>query len=251
MHPELVLGTFICADCQTSIPDVEQQFKFTQPSICRNPVCNNRSRFSLDVAKSRFVDFQKVRIQEIQSELPRGSIPRSVEIILRAEAVESAQPGDRCDFIGTLIVVPDVGSIQLPGARAESDNRHKGNESEGVRGLKSLGVRDLHHRMAFLACNVLQGTMKLGEQSADNAEEATPATIKERMSPAEWNTIYKMSTDKNLYQNLINSLFPTIHGNEEVKRGTLLMLFGGVAKTTHDMTKLRGDINLCIGNIQP
>lgn len=32
--------------------------------------------------------------------------------------------------------------------------RHKGNESEGVRGLKSLGVRDLHHRMCFLACSV-------------------------------------------------------------------------------------------------
>ena len=100
VHPELVLGTFICADCQTSIPDVEQQFKYTQPSICRNPVCNNRSRFTLDVSKSRFVDFQKVRIQEIQSELPRGSIPRSLEIILRAETVEMAQPGDRVDFVG-------------------------------------------------------------------------------------------------------------------------------------------------------
>ena len=43
----------------------------------------------------RFVDFQKVRIQEIQAELPRGCIPRSVDIILRAEAVETAQPGDR------------------------------------------------------------------------------------------------------------------------------------------------------------
>ena len=43
----------------------------------------------------RFVDFQKVRIQEVQSELPRGCIPRSVDIILRAEAVETAQPGDR------------------------------------------------------------------------------------------------------------------------------------------------------------
>ena len=247
VHPELVLGTFICADCQTSIPDVEQQFKYTQPSVCRNPVCNNRSRFTLDVSKSRFVDFQKVRIQEVQSELPRGSIPRSVEIILRAEAVESAQPGDRCDFIGTLIVVPDVGSIQMPGASAESGSRHKGgNESEGVRGLKSLGVRDLHHRMAFLACNVLSGTMKLGEQAPDNCEEASPQTIKERMSPAEWNTIYKMSQDKNLYQNLINSLFPTIHGNEEVKRGILLMLFGGVGKTTQEMTKLRGDVNICI-----
>ena len=45
--------------------------------------------------ENRFVDFQKVRIQEVQAELPRGCIPRSVDIILRAEAVETAQPGDR------------------------------------------------------------------------------------------------------------------------------------------------------------
>ena len=39
----------------------------------------------------------------------------SVEIILRAEAVETAQAGDKCDFVGTLIVVPDVGSLSMPG----------------------------------------------------------------------------------------------------------------------------------------
>ena len=61
----------------------------------------------------------------------------------------------RCDFVGTLIVVPDVASINLPGAPSiTSGARHKGAESEGVRGLKSLGVRDLHHRMSFLACSV-------------------------------------------------------------------------------------------------
>jgi len=245
VHPELVLGTFMCADCQTVIPGVEQQFKYTQPSICRNPVCFNRSRFVLDVNKSRFVDFQKVRIQEIQAELPRGCIPRSVEIVLRADAVESAQPGDRCDFIGTLIVVPDVGSLNLPGARAESGARHKGEESEGLRGLKSLGVRDLHHRTAFLACTALSSNSRIGGDDLQN-EDITPQAIKERMSPSEWNTIYKMSQDKSLYQNLIDSLFPTIHGNEEVKRGILLMLFGGVAKTTVESTSLRGDINVCI-----
>ena len=117
-----------------------------------------------------------------------------------------------------MIVVPDTGSIQLPGASAERGTKHKGGEgSEGLRGLKSLGVRDLKHRMAFLACNVILCSMKLGEKDTDNSEEASPQTIKERMSPAEWNTIYKMSQDRNLYQNLINSLFPTIHGNEEVK----------------------------------
>ena len=38
-----------------------------------------------------------------------------MEVILRAEAVETAQAGDRCDFTGTLIVVPDVGSMSQAG----------------------------------------------------------------------------------------------------------------------------------------
>jgi DNA replication licensing factor MCM6 len=42
---------------------------------------------------------------------------------VRAESVEVAQPGDRCDFTGTLIVVPDVGSLSLPGAKAETAAR--------------------------------------------------------------------------------------------------------------------------------
>jgi len=76
VHPELTLGMFICLECQASIPDVEQQFKFTQPTSCKNPMCQNRRRFMLDITKSQFVDFQKVRIQETQQEMPRGSVPR-------------------------------------------------------------------------------------------------------------------------------------------------------------------------------
>lgn len=45
----------------------------------------------LNIDKSQFVDFQKVRIQETQAELPRGCVPRSVEVVLRAENVESVQ----------------------------------------------------------------------------------------------------------------------------------------------------------------
>ncbi len=60
----------------------------------------------------------------------------SLEVILRAEAVETAQAGDKCDFIGTLIVVPDVSQIQTMGASAETSTRVRGGEagdSEGVR----------------------------------------------------------------------------------------------------------------------
>lgn len=56
-----------------------------------------------------------MRIQETQAELPRGSIPRSVDVIIRGELVETAQPGDRCDITGTLIVIPDVAMLSAPG----------------------------------------------------------------------------------------------------------------------------------------
>ena len=74
-------------------------------------------------------------------------------------------------------------------------------------------------------------------------EELSQEMMKKRMSEAEWNRIYEMSRDKNLYQNLVNSLFSSVHGNDEVKKGIILMLFGGVPKTTMEGTSLRGDIN--------
>ncbi|XP_061746977.1 DNA replication licensing factor MCM6 isoform X1 [Nerophis ophidion] len=248
VHPELVSGTFLCMDCQAVIKDVPQQFKYSPPTICRNPVCNNRSRFHLDTHKSKFIDFQKVRIQETQAELPRGSIPRSLEVVLRAEAVEMAQAGDRCDFTGTLVVVPDVSQLSTPGLRAETSTRvsgPQGFESDGLRGLKALGVRELSYRLAFLACYVAPTNPRFGGKEL-REEEQTAESIKSQMTEREWEKVFEMSQDKNLYHNLCTSLFPTIHGNDEVKRGILLMLFGGVPKTTMEGTSLRGDVNVCI-----
>merc|ERR1719186_2171856 len=93
--------------------------------------------------------------------------------------------------------------------------------------------------MAFLACGVTTGGKnKLGSdcEEAESAED-----MKSKMTGEEGESVYKMSQDKNLYSNLITSLFPTIHGNDEVKRGIMLMLFGGVPKTSP-----RGDINVCV-----
>lgn len=42
VRPELFLGTFKCMECGSSVPHVEQQYKFTQPLICPNRECNNK-----------------------------------------------------------------------------------------------------------------------------------------------------------------------------------------------------------------
>lgn len=50
----------------------------------------------------------------------------------------------------------------MPGAKAELGSRHKqGDQGEGVRGLKSLGVRDLNYRMTFLACSISATSLRV------------------------------------------------------------------------------------------
>ena len=60
----------------------------------------------------------------------------SLEVVLRAEAVEMAQAGDKCDFIGTLIVVPDVGKMQTAGATVETSARVKSGDGANTDGVR-------------------------------------------------------------------------------------------------------------------
>lgn len=58
--------------------------------------------------------------------------------------------------------------------------------------------------------------------------------------------LMKDSNEPGVYIKLAKSIIPTVFGHEEIKRGILLMLFGGVPKNPGDGAKLRGDINVCI-----
>src|ERR1700733_9322570 len=74
--------------------------------------------------------------------------------------VERAKAGDKCVFTGTFIVVPDVSQLGLPGVKSEMRREASRNGgvggvgNQGVTGLKTLGVRDLQYKTAFLACMV-------------------------------------------------------------------------------------------------
>lgn len=249
VHPELSRATFVCEDCGVTTRNVLQQFRYTQPSRCVNPQCMNRTRFSLDVDDSSFVDFQKIRIQETQAELPRGSVPRTFDVIIRGEMVESVQPGDRCMLTGTLIVIPDIAQLSTPGLKAETGGGNRGRASEkdtGLTGLKALGVRDLNYKLAFLCCHIESNNTKFGGKDFSH-ENVDSLSLWKTMSPQEQAALKLMSEDKRIAENLIDSLFPNIYGNDEVKLGILLMLFGGVAKkSSSEGTTLRGDINVCL-----
>ncbi|ORY28278.1 putative DNA unwinding-related protein [Naematelia encephala] len=255
VRPELVSGTFVCENCKFVIRDVEQQFKYTEPILCQNGTCNNRSGWQLNIEQSKFSDWQKVRIQENANEIPTGSMPRSLDVILRAEIVERAKAGDKCTFTGTFIVVPDVSQLGLPGVNAEMMRENRGGRgeggvaSQGVTGLKSLGVRDLQYKTAFLACMVQGADARAGATDVrgdlENGEEDQEAFLNS-LTQQEVDELKNMVNSDNIYQRLVSSIAPTVYGHEIVKKGILLQLMGGVHKQTQEGIHLRGDINVCI-----
>ncbi|KAJ6583774.1 mis5 protein [Mycena sp. CBHHK59/15] len=257
VRPELLFGSFICEVCSGFVDEIEQQFKYTEPALCPNPTCGNRTAWKLQIDTSKFTDWQKVRIQENPSEIPTGSMPRSLDVILRSELVERAKAGDKCVFTGTFIVVPDVSQLGLPGGNAAQLQRESnkggggaatGGIGGGVTGLKSLGVRDLQYKTAFLACmvNDVDGRSGTNIRGEDDVGEDSGQAFIETLTEPEFDELKNMIDDPHIYSRLVSSIAPTVYGHEIVKKGLLLQLMGGVHKQTPEGMHLRGDINICI-----
>ncbi len=245
VKPELIKGTFICKMCNSAIKNVEQQFRYTEPKVCSNLNCNNHNKWELLEEESVFADWQKLKVQESPNDIPTGSMPRTIDVILRNELVERAKPGDKCTFIGTLIVVPDITSLYKPGEKVQKQIKREVAKKEdqkittGVSGLKNLGIKDLSYKLIFIANNVLFMTESGSQEINDNEK------IKE-FTKSELDKILQMKNDPSIYNNLSKAISPSVFGHDEVKKGLLLMLFGGVNKETQEGIKLRGDINICL-----
>ncbi|XP_074268924.1 DNA replication licensing factor MCM6 [Silene latifolia] len=250
VRPELLQGTFKCLDCGTVIKNVEQQFKYTEPTICVNATCANRTRWALLRQESKFADWQRARMQETSKEIPAGSLPRSLDIILRHEIVEKARAGDTVIFTGTVVVIPDILALTSPGERAEfrrDSSQRKGAAvgNEGVRGLKALGVRDLSYRLAFIANSV---QIVDGRRDVDirNRKMDADEDESQQFAAEELDEIQRMRNTPDFFNKLVDSIAPTVFGHQDIKRAILLMLLSGIHKSTQEGINLRGDINVCI-----
>ena len=122
--------------------------------------------------ESIMIDWQKIRLQEDSGEIPAGSMPRCVDVILRGEMVDVPKPGDKAVFTGKLVVVPDIVQLLKPGEKYTAQNvdpthmkRTDGRQLDGVTGMKQVGVKDLSYKMVFIACNVHNGDSRFGFQS--------------------------------------------------------------------------------------
>jgi DNA replication licensing factor MCM6 len=242
VRPVLFLGTFRCGVCGNIIRDVKQSFCFTTPCICSNKTCANRKMWHLNREESLYCDWQKARVQELSDEVPLGSMPRSLDVILKADIVETVRPGDKKLFVGALIVVPNM--LYTSGSIGKF--KKKGN-IKGWSGFGILGVQELTHRLTFLSSSTRSSNLK-NKSDTDfhyNLNELTALNFTEHNGHL-MKKIDKMKNDIELFKKLSISIVPHIHGLLDIKMSVILMLLGGVHKTTKDDVALRGDINILI-----
>lgn len=237
VRPELLKGSFVCLKCGLTKTDVEQQLRYTTPVICPNISCNNSNSaaWQLDFEGSVFVDWQRVRVQEAPDEIPPGSIPRSLDVIVRDDMVEQVKAGDKITATGYVSVMPDTGGLaragNAPVSQREKPPPPRGDLTQGTTGTKMAGCRELTYKLVFVASAVQAQVSKLRDEPDEETAARTVATM--RATPQ-------------LYDKLAVSVAPTIYGHADIKHGVLLQLVGGLHKTTPEGIKLRGDINVCI-----
>merc|ERR1719487_365288 len=202
----------------------------------------------------RWGDWQRIRLQENENEIPAGSMPRSMDVIVRDEMTERCKPGDKVLVTGCLIVVPEVPSLMSPSELKQQVRRSLNTRTdasgagEGVRGLKGLGNRDLNYKLAFFGGFVDEDAGWSGGERG----ESVRSDDKVYLSQSEKDRFHQISEKKgaggqrDCFDVLARSIAPAVCGHTEVKKGILLMLVGGVPKRTEEGIKLRGDINVAI-----
>lgn len=254
VKPELLVGTFQCNDCSREVSGVEQQFKVTMPALCPTRNCGNRSNWTLmpDARTTRWGDWQRIRLQENENEMKAGSMPRSLDVIVRDETVERCKPGDKVKITGCLIVVPDVPSLMNPAELKRQDRKTINARSDasfstdGVRGLKGLGNRDLTYKMSFFGTFVEEdsdfsrkgaGVPGAGSSSILASEKAKFDDLAKHVNA---------EGRKDCFDVIARSIAPAVQGCDDVKKGILLMLIGGLKKQTEEGIRLRGDLNVCL-----
>src|SRR3972149_316475 len=184
----------------------------TVPPLYRcgiDPKCTSKD-FTIQPDKSRFIDFQIARLQELPEDLPPGQLPHYVDVTIKQDLVDNARPGDRIILTGIVRIEQEY----FVGARSTS-------------GLYRLRIDG--NNIEFLGARVPKPSRK---------------TEREEVSPEEEKIIKSLSGNPDIYNRLVDSFAPHIQGHTLIKEAILLLIAGSTQRLLQDGTKIRGDINI-------
>lgn len=107
VRPRILEGVFQCRSCRKLTGPVTQTYgQFQEPDFCPN--CERKTRMDLIINRSRFIDAQKLRIQESPEGLRGGEQPQTLDVDVTDDLTGIVSPGDRVVINGILRSVQRV-----------------------------------------------------------------------------------------------------------------------------------------------
>lgn len=87
---------FNCTKCKATFgPFIGKDIK---PTTCFE--CQSKGPFIINTSETVYKDFQKITVQEIPGSVPSGLLPRSKEVLLYFDLIDSCKPGDEVEIVG-------------------------------------------------------------------------------------------------------------------------------------------------------
>jgi replicative DNA helicase Mcm len=214
VRPQIRVAIFECALCRQHIRCVQDEESpvFREPLECDRDQggCGkpaSRTRFTLLPNESTFVDSQRLEIQENPENLKGGAHPEGLSVLLTEDLVGETVPGSR------LVINGILKSVQ------------RSTSTRG--GVTRSPVFDL----VLIANSVERQDQEYGE-------------IRIREEDVE--RILALKGQPDLFDRIVDSLAPSIHGMRREKEAIALQLFGGVPKLQPDGVRIRGDIHVLL-----
>ncbi|KAL4977698.1 MCM2/3/5 family-domain-containing protein [Aspergillus desertorum] len=99
VFPQLKYVMFICQKCNITLGPYQQESSSeVKVTMCQN--CQSRGPFTVNSEKTVYRNYQKLTLQESPGSVPAGRLPRQREVILLADLIDSAKPGDEIEITG-------------------------------------------------------------------------------------------------------------------------------------------------------
>jgi DNA helicase MCM8 len=195
-------------------------------AFCSETKCKNRNLIP-DRTSTNTIDWQKIKIQEIigEDDSDLGRIPRTIEVELSNDLVDTCLPGDIVTIAGILKAV----------------------KNEFQTGVVSGKDKNQCLFVLYIDANsVVSG--KNDSESSDQLHITQNKLSCLDFSLRDLHAIRAIHSCDNIFRLIVNSLCPAIFGHELVKAGLCLALFGGVRKQIDETGQIsvRGDPHLLI-----
>ncbi|BCS22080.1 MCM DNA helicase complex subunit MCM2 [Aspergillus puulaauensis] len=99
VFPQLKYVMFTCGKCGTTLGPFQQEASSeVKISFCQN--CSSRGPFTVNSERTVYRNYQKLTLQESPGSVPAGRLPRQREVILLADLIDTAKPGDEIEITG-------------------------------------------------------------------------------------------------------------------------------------------------------